>query len=37
MPYIDIGFDILAYACDVNVHEIDDRCFERVKNLEETE
>lgn len=37
MPFIDIGLDILGYVCGINVHHFDKKCFERVRNLEESE
>lgn len=31
LPFIDIGFDILAYYCGINTYDLDHKSFERIK------
>lgn len=36
MLFIDIGFDILAYACGIDTYSKDPQSFERIKFMPET-
>lgn len=31
LPFIDIGFDFMAYACEVDSYALDNKSFERIK------
>jgi hypothetical protein len=37
LPFVDIGFDFMAYTCGINTLEMDPKAFERIKFSVETE